>query len=77
MRGSIRKRRRLCMVVHAAYPQDVRVAREVRVALAKGYEVDVFAIRRHLEPRHEWSSGARVFRMPFSHRRGAGVLGAL
>jgi glycosyltransferase involved in cell wall biosynthesis len=65
------------MVVHAPYPQDVRVAREVRVALTEGYEVDVFAIRRHLEPRHEWSDGARVFRMPFSHRRGAGVLGTL
>ena len=77
MRASTRKRRRLCMVVHAAYPLDVRVAREVRVALAEGYEVDVFAMRRHLEPRQELSDGARVLRMPFSHRRGAGVLGAL
>jgi glycosyltransferase involved in cell wall biosynthesis len=69
--------RRLCMVVHAAYPLDVRVAREVRVALADGWEVDIFAMRREAEPRWERLNGARVIRVPLSHRRGAGVLGVL
>jgi glycosyltransferase involved in cell wall biosynthesis len=69
--------RRLCMIVHAAYPVDVRVAREVRVALGEGFEVDVFAMRRPGEPRREEIDGVRVFRMPFSHRRGVGMFGLL
>jgi glycosyltransferase involved in cell wall biosynthesis len=69
--------RRLCMVVHASYPLDVRVAREVRVALNEGYEVDVFAMRRDTELKREWHDGAHVFRMPLRHRRGAGALSVL
>lgn len=69
--------RRLSMVVHAAYPLDVRVAREVRAALAQGYDVDVFALRQKGEPRQERLDGVRIFRMPFSHRPGAGILSLL
>ncbi len=62
------------MVVHSAYPSDVRVAREVRVALREGYEVDVVAMREPGELRDENLDGVRVIRLPFSHRRGAGVV---
>jgi glycosyltransferase involved in cell wall biosynthesis len=65
------------MVVHAPYPQDVRVARQVHVAVREGYEVDVFAMRRNAERKSELHEGARVFRMPLQHRRGAGAFGVL
>ena len=65
------------MIVHAAYPQDVRVLREARVAVAAGYEVDVVALREEGEPRTEVVDGVHVFRLPISHRRGIGALGVL
>jgi glycosyltransferase involved in cell wall biosynthesis len=74
---SATRRRRLCMVVHAAYPLDVRVRREARVAVAEGYDVDIFALRRDAEPREAHIDAARVFRMPLSHRRGTGLRGIL
>jgi glycosyltransferase involved in cell wall biosynthesis len=60
------------MVVHSPYP-DVRVAREVAVALDEGYEVDVVALRRPGECPFEERDGVRVYRLPISHRRGAGL----
>jgi glycosyltransferase involved in cell wall biosynthesis len=65
------------MVVHASYPLDVRVARQVHVALGEGYEVEIFAIRRNAEHEGEWHKGVRVFRLPVRHRRGAGAFGVL
>lgn len=41
------------------------------MALEEGYEVDVVALRRPHELRHEVVDGANVFRLPLSHRRGA------
>jgi glycosyltransferase involved in cell wall biosynthesis len=76
-RERVRAGRRLCVVVHASYPLDVRVARQVHVALSEGYEVDVFAMRRDTELKREWQNNARVFRMPLRHRRGAGAFGVL
>jgi glycosyltransferase involved in cell wall biosynthesis len=69
--------RRLCMVVHASYPLDVRVAREVRVALREGYEVDVLAMTEPGEPKREVVGGANVYRLPFAHRRGMGMVGVV
>jgi glycosyltransferase involved in cell wall biosynthesis len=69
---------RLCMLVHGPYPiGEPRVAREVRVALEAGFEVDVVAMRRPGEPAQEWVEGAHVVRLPLSHRRGSGFLAAL
>jgi glycosyltransferase involved in cell wall biosynthesis len=65
------------VVVHAAYPNDVRVARQVPVAADEGYDVDIFAMREQGEAKCERIDDARVFRLPFSHRHGAGLLGAL
>jgi glycosyltransferase involved in cell wall biosynthesis len=63
------------MVVHSAYP-DVRVAREVGVALDQGYEVDVVALREHGDRAFEEVNGVRIYRLPVAHHRGAGVLTA-
>jgi len=66
------------MVVHGPYPVgEPRVSREVRAAVADGFSVDVFALRRDGEPSTEFVDGARVFRLPLTHRRGVGLLGAL
>ena len=62
---------RLCMVVHAAYPQDVRVFREARLAVREGYEVDVVALREDGQAAKEVVEDVQVVRVPVSHRRGA------
>jgi len=59
------------MVAHSRFPEDVRVAREVRAAVAAGFDVTVVALREGDEARHERASGADVHRLPVSHRRGA------
>ena len=63
------------MVVHSDFPRDVRVVREVRVAVDAGFAVHVIATRREGEPRRQLIDGASVHRLPISHRRGAGAFG--
>jgi glycosyltransferase involved in cell wall biosynthesis len=63
------------MVVHSDFPRDVRVVREVRVAVDAGFAVHVIATRREGEPRRQLVDGANVHRLPISHRRGAGAFG--
>jgi glycosyltransferase involved in cell wall biosynthesis len=65
--------RRLCMIVHGDYPDDVRVAREVRAALAAGFLVDVVATRGPGDSPHETVGGAHVHRLAVSRKRGAGA----
>jgi glycosyltransferase involved in cell wall biosynthesis len=66
-----RSRRRLCSILHSTYPIDPRVAREVRVAIDHGFDVDIIALRRRGEPSEELVEGARVHRLPIGHHRGA------
>jgi glycosyltransferase involved in cell wall biosynthesis len=66
---------RLCVIVHSDFPFDPRVLRAVRVAIDEGWEVDVLATRQPGERAREVVEGARVTRLPITHRRGAGVLG--
>jgi glycosyltransferase involved in cell wall biosynthesis len=61
------------MIVHGEFPMDVRVASEVRVAVASGFEVDVIALRGDTESSGD-AEGARVYRIPLKHRHGAGLL---
>jgi glycosyltransferase involved in cell wall biosynthesis len=51
------------------------VARHVGVALEEGFVVDVIAHRREGEPRRETVEGARVLRLPFTHKQDGGLLG--
>jgi glycosyltransferase involved in cell wall biosynthesis len=66
--------KRLCMVVHGPYPiGEPRVLREARVALARGYDVHVFAMARRGEALTELLDGVRVSRVPMMHARGMGL----
>ena len=71
----MRRRRRLCMLVHGPYPiGEGRVAREALAALDAGWDVDVVAMRGLGESRKELVDGIRVIRLPLSHKRGASAL---
>ena len=64
------------MVVHARYPVgEPRVQRQAAAALDAGYEVDVVCLRHAGELGEQTVDGARVYRLPVSHDRGAGVAG--
>ncbi len=65
---------RVLMLLHAHFPDEPRVAAEVRAAVAAGFEVDVVALRRQGEPAEGEAEGARLIRLPVRHRRGVGVL---
>jgi glycosyltransferase involved in cell wall biosynthesis len=65
---------RLCMIVHGDYPDDVRVAREVRAARAAGFLVEVVATRGPGDTPHETIGGATVHRLSVSRKRGAGAI---
>ena len=67
---SVRKPR-LLMLLHDYYPEDVRVAKEARAAIAAGFEVAVVALRRDDQQGEEWIEGARVIRLPIGHQRRA------
>ena len=61
----MRRRRRLCMVVHGPYPVgEARVLRQARAAVDAGFEVDVVAMANPSEPRRSNVDGANVYRLP-------------
>jgi glycosyltransferase involved in cell wall biosynthesis len=62
------------MIVHGDYPDDVRVAREVRAAHAAGFLVDVVATRGPGETPRATIGGANVHRLSASRKRGAGTI---
>jgi glycosyltransferase involved in cell wall biosynthesis len=71
----LRRRRRLCMVLHGPYPVgEGRVANESQAALAAGWEVDVVAMRKADEPPRETIDGVAVYRLPLSHEWGSGAV---
>lgn len=65
---------RVCVVRQYYFPQDPRVRKEVSALLERGHEVDVVCLRKEGEPREDTWRGARIHRLPMSHKRG-GVLG--
>ena len=71
---SKRKRQRVCVVAHSYYPQDPRVRREARVAIAHGYQVDAFVLRHQGDQAEEVVDGVHVRRLPVEHRPGASKL---
>lgn len=70
------KRPAVLMLLHGSFPTEVRVAAEVRAAVGAGFDVDVIALRDAGKPAFEEAEGARVFRLPVSHERAPGVMGA-
>ena len=74
---TIESTRRLCMILHGPFPPDPRVAREIRVAIESGWQVDVIATRQPGQASKELVEGALVRRLPLAHRWGMGVLRAV
>jgi glycosyltransferase involved in cell wall biosynthesis len=64
---------RVLVLRHARFPDDPTVRKEVRALVARGAEVDVVCLRGRGEPWRSTDEGARVHRLPLTHRRG-GVL---
>ena len=69
------RRPRLLMLLHGFFPTEVRVAAEVRAAVAAGFEVDVIALRGKSDPARGMAEGARYHRVPVDHVHGAGLGG--
>lgn len=65
---------RVLMLLHGYFPGEPRVAAEARAAVEAGFEVDVIALRRSEDPPNAVVSGARVWRLPVEHNRGAGLI---
>lgn len=68
---------RLAMVVHAYYPHDVRVRRQVEALADRGDTVDIICLRQNGERVIEQIGNATVHRLPVTHDRGQGVAGYL
>lgn len=73
-----RPRPRVCMIVHAEYPQDPRVSREALAARDAGHSVSVVCLRAAREPARETVAGVDVVRLgvPVTDR-GEGALAGL
>src|SRR5690349_10329071 len=68
-------RKRHCMIVHAYYPiGEIRVEREARALLAKGYEVDVICLQQTGEPAFSVEDGVNTHRLPVMRHKGKGVM---
>ena len=67
-------RKRHCMIVHAYYPiGEIRVEREARALLEKGYEVDVICLQQSGEPSFSVEDGVNTHRLPIMRHKGKGV----
>jgi glycosyltransferase involved in cell wall biosynthesis len=65
--------RRAAMLTHSYYEEDARVRREAEALVARGWQVDIFGLRRHDEPEQEETDGVRLRRLPVSRHQGAGI----
>ena len=63
---------RVCILRHAYFPDDPRERKQVSALLQAGHEVEVVCLRRAGQRAFERVDGARVHRLPLSHRR-AGI----
>ncbi len=66
-------RRPICMIVHAYYEEDPRVRREAESLVARGWPVDVFALRRPGDAAEGTVDGVRVHRLDVQRHQGAGL----
>jgi len=64
----------LLVIAYTNYGTDPRVIRAAEAAVAAGYEVDVFALRRDGDPKEEMVRGVRVFHLRQLRYRGRGLL---
>jgi glycosyltransferase involved in cell wall biosynthesis len=61
---------KICHVVYAYYPQDMRPRQEAESFQSMGHELHVIAMRDKGERGHETIQGVQVHRFPFSVERG-------
>jgi glycosyltransferase involved in cell wall biosynthesis len=61
------------MIVHSYYEEDPRVRREAEALVARGREVDVFALRQPGLPRSEVIEGVHLTRLDVRRQQGAGL----
>ena len=62
------------MIVHAYYEEDPRVRREAESLVARGWPVEVFALRRPEDPSEGIVEGVRVHRLDVQRHQGAGLM---
>ncbi len=62
------------MIVHAYYEEDSRVRREAESLVARGWPVEVFALRRPEDPAEGTVEGVRVHRLNVQRHQGAGLM---
>lgn len=62
--------RRVCIVRHRGYPTDVRVRKEARALIDKGYEVDVICLKNENEKSRDTDYGVNIHRIPLQRHRG-------
>jgi len=62
-------KKRICVLRHGYYPEDVRVFKEVRALCEAGYSVDVICLKQPSEPIVDLIDGVHVYRLPLRHQR--------
>lgn len=60
---------RVCIVRHRGYPTDVRVRKEARALIDKGYEVDVICLKNPDEKSKDVDYGVNIYRLPMQRKR--------
>ena len=60
------------MIVNNAYP-DVRVEREARALVERGYSVDIMSMQHGDRPKRQQEGEIRIFRLPVRRRRGQSI----
>ena len=61
---------RICMVVHAYYPYDVRVRREAQALADDNHSVEVICLRDENEGARDHLNGVQIHRLPIRKERG-------
>jgi len=75
IRNRLTHRNRHCMIVHAYYPiGEIRVEREARALIEKGYEVDVICLQQRGEPAVSVVDGVNIYRLPVMRHKGKGIV---
>lgn len=64
---------RICILRHQHFPTCVTVQREVIALREAGHDVDVISLSKDGRPSREDYRGARVFRLPLTHKRGGAL----
>ena len=62
--------KKVCIVRHGYYPEDVRVRKEALALVEKGYKVDVICILKNLDDQRQGIyKGVHYYRIPLQHLR--------